>query len=196
MSSTVWIGLLLAGLAAVVSAAVPGERFLDRSVGIVYLHGAWVWTSLAAFAAAALAGLVGLTRRSRGWQLWSTALGQAGAVFWFTYLPLSLLAMRATWGGLYLLEPRWRLGVDFAVVALMAQVGLLILDRPGWASAVNVGFFAALALALTSTPAVLHPTSPVFRSDVLGVKLAFLTILGLCLGAAVCLARLLRLRRA
>ena len=188
--------MVLAGLAAIVSAAVPGERFLGRSVGIVYLHGAWVWTSLAAFAAAALAGLVGLARRSIDWQRWSTALGQAGAVFWITYLPLSLWAMRATWGGLYLLEPRWRLGVDFAVVALMAQVGLLILDRPAWASAVNVGFFAALALALMSTPAVLHPTSPVFRSDALGVKLAFLTILGLCLGAAACLVRLLRSRRA
>jgi hypothetical protein len=196
MSSTVWIGLLLAGLAAVVSAAVPGERFLGRSIGIVYLHGAWVWTSLAAFAFAALAGVIGLARRSRDWQRWSTALGQAGALFWITYLPLSLWAMRATWGGLYLLEPRWRLGVHFAVAAGMAQVGLLILDRPAWASAVNVGFFAALALALTSTPAVLHPTSPVFRSNSLGVKLAFLTILGLCLGAAACLARLLHSRSA
>lgn len=187
---------MLAGLAVIVSAAVPGERFLGRSVGIVYLHGAWVWTSLAAFATAALAGLVGLARRSRDWQLWSTALGQTGALFWITYLPLSLWAMRATWGGLYLLEPRWRLGVDFAVVALMTQVGLLILDRPAWASAINVAFLAALALALTSTQAVLHPTSPVFRSDSLGVKLAFLTILGLCLGAAACLVRLLRSRRA
>src|SRR3989337_1778611 len=64
------------------------------------------------------AALPGLALRSEAWNRWSIALGQTGALFWITYLPLSLWAMRATWGGLYLAEPRWRLGVSFALAAL------------------------------------------------------------------------------
>jgi len=187
---------MLAGLAVLVSAAAPGERLLGRSVGIVYLHGAWVWTSLAAFTASALAGLEGLARRSQDGHRWSIALGRAGTFFWVTYLPLSLWAMRATWGGLYLLEPRWRLGVDFALVALMVQTAILLVGRPAWGSIINLGFFAALSIGLTTTPAVLHPASPVFHSDSLAVRAVFLTILALCLGAGACMARLLLPRRA
>lgn len=165
-------------------------------MGLVYLHGAWVWTSLAAFAAAALAGLRGLALRSETWNRWSIVLGQTGALFWITYLPLSLWAMRATWGGLYLAEPRWRLGVNFALAAVMVQAAILLLDRPVWAGALNLAFFAALSISVASTQAVLHPASPVFSSGSLAVKVGFLTILGLCLGAAYCLARVLRARYA
>jgi hypothetical protein len=194
MASTFWKGLLLVGLALAASALVPGERVLGRSIGIVYLHGAWVWTALAGFAAAALAGLVGLSLRLETWNRWSIALGQTGALYWITYLPLSLWAMRATWGGLYLAEPRWRLGVNFALAALMLQAAVLLINRPAWASALNLVFFAALSISVASTQAVLHPPSPVFSSGSVAVKVGFLTILGLCLGAAYCLARVLRAR--
>lgn len=192
MPSTVWIGALLLGTAVVVSAVVPGERLLGRSVGLVYLHGAWVWTALAAYASAAVAGLAGVLRRSSIWPRWSLALGQAGTIFWITYLPLSLVAMRATWGGLYLAEPRWRLGVNFALTALMVQAAILLIGRPILAGAINTVFFLVLALSLASAPAVLHPASPVFGSGSPAIMAAFLVILGLCLGAGYCLARILR----
>ena len=191
MSSTSRNGLLLIGLALAASALVPGERVLGRSIGIVYLHGGWVWTALAGFAAAALTGFIGLLLRRETWNCWSIALGQTGALFWITYLPMSLWAMRATWGGLYLAEPRWRLGVNFALAALMLHAAILLINRPAWASALNLAFFAALSISVASTQAVLHPPSPVFSSGSVAVKVGFLTILGLCLGAAYCLARVL-----
>ena len=194
MSPTSWKGLLLVGLALAATALAPGERVLGRSIGIVYLHGAWVWTSLAGFAAAAVTGLLGLSLRVETWNRWSTVLGQTGALFWMSYLPLSLWAMRATWGGLYLAEPRWRLGVKFALAALMLQAAILLIHRPAWASALNLAFFAVLSVSVASTQAVLHPPSPVFSSGSLAVKVGFLTILGLCLGAAYCLARVLHAR--
>ena len=57
-----WFGLTLA-LIAVVTLLGPAERSLGSQVRVVYLHGAWVWTALAAFVAAGVIGLVGLLTR-------------------------------------------------------------------------------------------------------------------------------------
>jgi len=45
----------------------PEEKGLGANVRIVYLHGAWVLTAELAFAASALAGLLGLVARKEVW---------------------------------------------------------------------------------------------------------------------------------
>lgn len=154
--------LLLIGAAALLG---PEEKDLGANVRIVYLHGAWVLTAEIAFFAAALAGLIGLAARRDIFHAWSAALGRAGVVFWVTYLPLSLLAMQSNWNGLFLAEPRFRLALTFAVVGVLLQVGLWILDLNWLTSLANVAFIVALRVVFSSAQNVMHPPpSPIFNS--------------------------------
>ena len=83
-------------LAVVVSAVGPPERVLGQTIGLVYLHGAWVWTAIIVLGASAATGGIGWLRRSNTLANWSIVLGQVGTFFWVSYLPLSLWAMDAT----------------------------------------------------------------------------------------------------
>ena len=172
----------------------PSERVLGPSARVVYLHGAWVWTALISFAAAAAAGLAGLLGRGEGLHRWSTGWARSATLFWLTSLLFSLWAMETSWNGLYLAEPRWRLGVQFGVVAILLQLAILLIRRPPVASAVNVAFFAALALALLTAESVLHPSAPIAASGWDLVRLFFLGLLVTSSLAAWQLAGLLRPR--
>jgi len=179
--------------AAVLLASLgPREKSLGANVRLVYLHGAWVWTALVGFGAAAVAGLVGILGRRPAWQRTSLALGQAAALFWITYLPMSLLVMQANWNGLFLEEPRFRLGLDFAIVAVLLQVGNLILRRPDWASALNLLFLAGLAFSLSSAREIMHPSSPIAQSGQVMLQAYFLLLTLVCLAAGWQLTRWLR----
>ena len=79
-------GLLIAALTAI----GPAEKTLGANARGVYLHGVWVWTALACFAAAAISGAVGLAAKSTSTHYWSRALGRTGLFFWITYLPISV----------------------------------------------------------------------------------------------------------
>ncbi len=172
--------LAIAGLTAV----GPAERSLGTNVRVVYLHGAWVWVALIAFAAAGLTGLVGLVSSRLGWQRWSLALGRTGLIFWILYLPLSLWAMQTNWNGLFLSEPRWRVAIVFAIGGLLLQVGITLVETTAWAAAANLVYFAALAWTLATTEAVMHPASPIFGAGAARIQLFFLSLVALSLLAA------------
>ena len=182
---TTWLYLSVTALAILLLAVLgPAEKALGSNVRIVYLHGAWVWTAMSAFLAAAVTGLVGLVFRKSALHCWSLALGRTGLLFWLTYLPLSLWAMQTNWNGLFLAEPRWRLALVFSVVGLLLQAGLTLLARPAWTSAGNVAFAAVLLVALRSVPNVMHPASPIFSSDALRIQFYFLLLVVMVLLAA------------
>ena len=158
---------------------------------IVYLHGAWVLTAIIALAAAGLAGLAALVTRRESWQRWSQALGRTGMLFWITYLPLSLWAMKTNWNGLYLGEPRWRIAAIFAVTGLLLQVGLALINLPTLTSGANLVFVIALAIALQNVDTVLHPPpSPIFNSGNGRIEFFFIGLNLLTLVAAWLIARL------
>jgi hypothetical protein len=143
----------------------PEEQSLGANVKIVYLHGAWVLTAELAFAAAALTGLAALLLRRETPHQWSAALGRAGLLFWITYLPLSLWAMQSNWNGLFLAEPRFRLALTFAVVGLLLQAGLWILNSHWVTSLANVIFILVLRFVFATASNVMHPPpSPIFNS--------------------------------
>ena len=167
----------------------PFERTLGGNVRVVYLHGAWVWTALIGFGAAAAAGAIGLILQKRDWLRYSKALGQSGAFFWLTYLPLSLWAMQTNWNGLFLLEPRWRLAIQFALVALLLQSAIFILDSPRLTGLINIGYFSGLLWALNRTEQVMHPPSPIFNSGSSRIQFYFLLLLLLCLLAGGLISR-------
>jgi hypothetical protein len=188
-----WLLLLaLVATAVLLSGLAPKERVLGSSLRIVYLHGAWVWAALLGFAAAAMTGLFGFILRRQSLHAWSVGLGRSATVFWLTSLLLSLAAMQSSWNGLYLAEPRWRLGVRFAVAALLLQVAVAMLHRPRLGSGLAIAFFGLLTAALLATPAVMHPSSPVFSSESIAVRASFLALLACAAASAAWLARLLR----
>ena len=183
--------LFLLNLAAIagLTAVGPAEKSLGANVRVVYLHGAWVWTALASFLLSALAGLAGLLTRREAVHRWSQALGRTGLLFWITYLPLSMWAMQTNWNGLFLAEPRWRLGVIFALGGIILQIGLALIDEPAWASAGNIVFILVLGLALQRSQQIMHPSSPVMESGSGRIQAFFAGLVLLCLLAAWQIAR-------
>jgi hypothetical protein len=155
----------------------PSEATLGKNIRVVYLHGAWVWTSLVAFNAAGLVGGIAvirawLDRKSDTLHQWSRALGRTGLFFWLTYLPISLWAMDANWNGLFLAEPRWRVAVVFAISGTLLQLGLSFLPA-SWASFWNTFFILALSLVLRATDNVMHPPNPLQSDSAWRIQLFF-----------------------
>ena len=143
----------------------PEEATLGPSVRLVYLHGAWVMTAEVLFIFAALIGLVALVTRKEKFHRWSAALGRSGIFYWLTYLPLSLFAMQANWHGLFLAEPRFRFALTFAIVGLLLQIGLWMLDINWLTASANILFIIALRFTFANAENVMHPPpSPIFKS--------------------------------
>ena len=164
-------------LLAVLSLFGPEEQSLGSNVKIVYLHGAWVLAAELAFAAAAVTGLLALLMRRERLHQWSAALGRTGIVFWVTYLPLSLWAMQANWNGLFLAEPRFRLALTFAVVGVLLQVGLWIIDNQMLTSIANIAYIIVLRVVFASAANVMHPPpSPIFSSGLWNIIIFFILL--------------------
>jgi hypothetical protein len=159
----------------------PTERSLGSHVRLVYLHGAWVWTALLGFLFAAVFGLLGLFSNQISHHAWSVALGQTGLFFWVTYLPLSLWTMQMNWNGIFFQEPRWKVSFDFAVVALLIQLAIVLMNRPTWGSFLNLVYFIVLSWALIHTEQVMHPGSPITTSGSTAIQSFFGFLLLLCL---------------
>jgi hypothetical protein len=187
-SPLTWL-LMLFAVIALLAAGGPPEKSLGSSVRVVYLHGAWVWTALAAFFAAGLSGLAALLTHQDVLHSWSRALGRTGLVFWISYLPISVWAMQTNWNGLYLAEPRWRLALIFAVSGLLLQIGLALVDKAALTSAANLGFIVVLLVALSGTREVMHPRSPILESGSTLIQAYFAVLVAFMLLAAWQVAR-------
>ena len=188
-SPLIWLLLSLAAVVLLTTIG-PSEKTLGERVRIVYLHGAWVWTSLAAFVIAGVAGLIGIVTRKPSLHQASRAWGWTGLLFWVSYLPISIWAMETSWNGLYLSEPRWRLALIFAVTGLLLQTGLALLDKPAWTSVANLLYITTLLLTLANTRNVMHPPAPVLSSDSLLIRGYFFVLLGFMFLAAWQITRL------
>jgi hypothetical protein len=178
-------------LSAAFASLGPEEATLGTNVRVVYLHGAWVWTSLAAFIAAAALGLVALILRRENLHAWSCALGRTGLFFWITYLPLSLWAMQTNWNGLFLAEPRWRFAMIFAITGLLLQLGLSFLPVI-WSSVGNIAYLVAIFAFMLTTENVMHPPGPMFESDFGRIQVFFYALTLLLLFTAWQFARWIR----
>ncbi len=165
-------------LAVVLSMLGPPERTLGPNIRAVYLHGAWVWTALLGYAWAAWLALAALRpgadpARLRASQHWAWV----ATFFWVTYLPVSLWAMQTNWNGLFLAEPRWQVGLAFAVAGVLLQVAAALLP-PRAVAWINLGFFVALVLSITGARQVMHPPAPMFTSRGVGaMQMSFAAVL-------------------
>ncbi len=185
-----WVWFIVTLLAiGVITIFGPAEHSLGTHMRVVYLHGAWVWAALAAFLTAGVFGGLGLLTQRNTFHCWSGAFGRTGMIFWLTYLPLSLWAMQSNWNGLFLAEPRWRLALVFTITGTLLQVGLSLVGRPTLTSALNMGYFITLLVALIQTTNVMHPASPILNSDAWRIQFFFFGLVLLVLLAALQIAR-------
>ncbi len=184
----IWFGITLLAI-GIFTTFGPTEHSLGTHIRIVYLHGAWVWASLAGFLAAGVFGGLGLLTRRIIFHSWSEAFGRTGIIFWISYLPLSLLAMQSNWNGLFLAEPRWRLALAFSITGILLQTGLMLIHKPVFTSAFNLVYFGALISTLVQTPNVMHPASPILNNDAWRIQIYFLGLVLLVLMAVWQMAR-------
>lgn len=155
----------------------PEEKSLGSNVRIVYLHGAWVLAAEVAFIAAAISGLLGLILRRDIFHDWSAALGRTGIVFWLTYIPLSLIAMKTNWNGILLTEPRFRFAIIFAVTGVLLQVGLWLFNIPWLTSSANILYIVALRVVFATAKNIMHPPpSPIFSSGLWNIITFFVVL--------------------
>lgn len=187
--SPLYLFILLILIIFAVSSTGPPEQSLGSNVRLVYLHGAWVWTSLFGFIASGVMGIAGFLLNREALHNWSLALGRSGLFFWITYLPISLWAMELNWNGLFLEEPRWRVAIDFAIVGILFQIAIFLLQHPRWGSLLNIFFISSLGYILLQTDQVMHPNSPIATSGSTSIQVFFATLTFLCLAAGLLLAR-------
>jgi hypothetical protein len=183
-----WFLLTIIGI-AILTTFGPSEHSLGTHIRIVYLHGAWVWASIATFLLSAVCGGIGLLTQRKPFHCWSGALGRTGLILWITYLPLSLWAMQSNWNGLFMAEPRWRLAIVFAISGVLLQIGLSLANMPKLTSGLNILYFIALIIAIQNAPNVMHPDSPILNSDAWRIQLFFAGLVLLTLIVAWQIAR-------
>lgn len=187
--SPLYLFIILVMVIFAVSSIGPPEQALGNNVRLVYLHGAWVWTSLFGFIASGAMGMAGFLLNRDSLHSWSLALARSGLIFWITYLPISLWAMQLNWNGLFLEEPRWKLAIDFSIVGLLIQIAIFLLQRPSWGSLLNISFIASLGYFLLQTEQVMHPNSPIASSGSVSIQIFFGVLTLLCISAGLLLAR-------
>ncbi len=190
LKSPLILFVIMLAVIAVVTLFGPEEKSLGANVRYVYLHGAWVLAAEVALILAGVTGLLALLNNRPVFYRWSTALGRSGIVFWVSYLPLSLLAMQTNWNGLFLAEPRFRLALTFAVVGVLLQAGLWLINRPPYTAAANTLFIITLRYVFSNATYVMHPPpSPIFNSGLWGVISFFVALNALALLAVFFLTR-------
>ena len=184
------IFIALVALIAIIALLGPEEQSLGVNVRIVYLHGAWVLTAELVLVMSGLAGLIGLITPRKTFHQWSAALGRSGIFFWVTYLPLSMWAMQSNWNGLFLVEPRFRLAVIFAVTGVLVQAGLWLMNTDWITSLANIVLIVVLRAIFATADNVMHPPpSPIFNSGNYAIIGFFVALILLSLLAAYFLTR-------
>jgi hypothetical protein len=98
--------------------------------------------------------------------------------------------MESNWNGLFLSEPRFRLAVIFAVMGVLLQVGLWLINTNWITSVANVIFIVVLRVIFATADNVMHPPpSPIFNSGNSAIIGFFLALIVLTLVAAYFLAK-------
>lgn len=190
--------LLLGNVALIILLSLfgPEEKNLGKNVKLVYLHGAWVLAAEIAFVLAGIVGGLGLLlwaiKKFDGGKAafgWSRALGITGIIYWVTYLPLSMLAMQSNWNGLFLAEPRFRLAMTFAIVGILLQVGLWMMNQDKLTAVANIAYIIFLRIVFANAANIMHPPpSPIFNSGNYVIISFFVAMIALTFSSALLVA--------
>ncbi len=164
----------------------PIEKTIGSNIRLIYVHAAWVWTGKVAFGLAAIAGLLALVFFTRNKLVHlSRSIATTALFFWVTYLPMSLIVMRANWGGFFFDEPRWRVPFLLGIIAILLQAGLWFFNNDRLTAAANFLFGVALWWQLGGVENILHPDNPIGTSNSTAIMGSYtlILILTIILGA-------------
>ena len=189
------VSLVVLAVAALLLAwAAPNDVTLAGTSKVVYIHGAWVWTSMLTLTAAGVLGLAALAatfiKRNNVMHAWVLALGRTGLLFWAAYIPVSMLASQMAWNDVFLAEPRYTTSFRVLAIGVIVQMIILLVNRPVISSALHVAQAVIVWALLLTTPSISHPDNPILRS-VPSIQFFFGLIVLACGVAALQVARLM-----
>jgi hypothetical protein len=169
---------------------IPPEKTLGNLIRLIYFHGAWIWSAILLCAISAALGLLAVIFRKPSLHQNSSALAWIGLLFLLLYLPMALVVMKLSWGGLFLTEPRWSIPFSITLADLLVQVGVNFIKIPTVSSLANLGIGTILLYNITKIQSVLHPDAPIQASGSISNQVLFCLLLICLLIFGILLSRL------
>jgi hypothetical protein len=170
---------------------IPPEKTLGNLIRLIYFHGAWIWSAILLCTIAGVYGLLAILFRKPRFHKNSSAFGWIGLIFLLLYLPMALLVMKLSWGGLFLSEPRWSIPFSITLADLLVQVGVYFIKIPTVSSLANLGIGTILVYNISKIQSVLHPEAPIQASGSISNQVYFYLLLVCLLIFGILLSRLL-----
>jgi hypothetical protein len=181
----VWLalGLMVILFCAIVLIAPP-ERSLGETIRLVYSHVAFTRAGIVGFYAAGVLGLVVMISGRHDFQQWTQIIVWVALGLFLVGGLFSVLAQRASWGGVTLAEPSNRTSLSIVAVAAIVLVAGSWMGRVRLQGALYTLLAGYVAWILPRTPLVLHPENAGGSSPSLWIRYTFpvLTVLALLIG--------------
>jgi hypothetical protein len=170
--------LLLAILATVLLLLLPPEERLGSIIRSVFVHGALVQVALFTFAAAGVAGLIYLIRRSEVVFQWCTALQKTALVLWAVNAVVSAIPTYQAWGVFIAWdEPRTRATAAVVGVSVVIYLASRWVNDRTFTAIFNVVMAVVAWLLIKGATIVIHPFDPIGTSASVTYKAFFAGLL-------------------
>lgn len=157
----------------------PAEATLGKAVKLVYVHAAMMWVGIGLISLGGIAGLLFLVFRNEALISWSSGSAVVGvALFAITGL-LGAVTAKITWGAIFWAEPRMVMLGQIFLVAFLIAIVVRVSGSKTIAGLANFILGITTWVLLIRTERVVHPDSPIFRSDSIAIKVFPLLIAGM-----------------
>ena len=186
---------LVVAFAVIVSVVLawlsPAEATLGQAVKLVYMHAALMWVAFGLLTLGAILGLLFLVLKRRSLSAWSYGSTATAMALLLTTGLLASLTAQITWGGMNWSEPRLLMLGEILLAGLAVLVVAGLSSSAALQSATNILFAIVAWGLLLRTELVMHPDSPIFKSESLAIKIFPLLITASLAFAALQVARYL-----
>jgi len=167
------IPLLVAGavlLTAVLAWLAPAEATLGEAVKLVYVHAALMWVGFGLLTFGGAAGVLYALRRNEALIVWSSGTAVAGIMMLIATGLMGMLTAKITWGAVFWAEPRMLMLGQILGAGLIATLAGRISGSKSVTGAANFGLAVVAWVLVIRTERIIHPVSPIFRSDSTAIK--------------------------
>ncbi len=186
---------LVAAFAVIVSVVLawlsPAEATLGQAVKLVYMHAALMWVAFGLLTLGAILGLLFLVLKRRSLSAWSYGSTATAVALLLTTGLLGSITAQITWGRMNWTEPRLLMLGEILLVGLAVLAVAGLSSSAALQSATNILFASVAWGLLLRTELVMHPDSPIFKSESLAIKVFPLLITASLAFAALQAARYL-----
>lgn len=156
---------------------LPDEKTLGSTIKIIYIHVALVQSSLIAYGAAGIFGLIGFFKNDERIFQWEASLQKTAILFWLLYYLTSMIATYMTWGiWVEWTEPRVHIAFRVIAVSLILLVLSIWIARRIFIHIANVLMAVYVIYSTKAAINIRHPGNPIGDSDSFVYKLALYAI--------------------